>query len=111
MDNYKTWLGTPPSKSGCYDQDEIKKCVYKGTEVADETAVKTATYNEELGQFNAKLQEAKTNKTDGKVMLHGHTKWTYNGEQYDTEATYTAAKPKEEKVKECSQRDRERERC
>jgi len=94
MDNYKTWLGTPPSKSGCYVSEKINKCVYKGTtEVADDAAVKNAVYNEELGQFNAKLQEAKTNKTDGKVTLNGHTKWTYNGEQYDTEAAYTAAKP------------------
>ena len=93
MDNYKAWLGNPPSKTGCYTSDKINRCAYKGTEVADQTAVDTAIYNEELGQFNAKLQEAKTNKTDGKVTLNGHTKWTYNGEQYDTEAAYTAAKP------------------
>jgi len=93
MDNYKTWLGNPPSKTGCYTSDKINRCVYKGTEVADQMAVDTAIYNEELGQFIAKLQEAKTNKTDGKVTLNGHTKWTYNGEQYDTEAAYTAAKP------------------
>lgn len=93
MDNYKTWLGTPPSNTGIYDKEGIKKYVFRGTEVADQTALDTAKYNYELAQFNAKLQEAKTNKKDGKVTLNGHTKWTYNGEQYDTEAAYTAAKP------------------
>ena len=93
MDNYKAWLGNPPSKTGCYTSDKINRCAYKGTEVADQTAVDTAIYNEELGQFNAKLQEAKTNKTDGKVTLNGHTKWTYNGNEFANEAEYTAAKP------------------
>ena len=99
MDNYKAWLGNPPSKTGCYESEKIKRCVYKGTEVENQTAVDTATYNEELGQFNAKLQEAKTKNTDGKITLNGHTKWTYNGEQYDTEAAYTAAKPVQEVIK------------
>ena len=93
MDNYKTWLGNPPSNTGFYDKEGLKKYVFRGTEVADQTALDAAKYNYELNQFLAKVQEAKTNKTDGKVTLNGHTKWTYNGEQYDTEAAYTAAKP------------------
>ena len=93
MDNYKTWLGNPPSNDGHYQKEGLDKWVFKGTEVADETAYNTAKYNYELAQFTAKVQEAKTNKVDGKVTLNGHTKWTYNGEQYDTEAAYTAAKP------------------
>lgn len=93
MDNYKTWLGNPPINDGHYQKEGLDKWVFRGTEVNGEAGYNTAKYNYELAQFNAKLQEAKTNKTDGKVTLNGHTKWTYNGEQYDTEAAYTAAKP------------------
>ena len=106
MANYKNWLGNPPINTGCYDMKTRTttsctttsidcKCVFKGAEVADKGAVAAATYNDELNQFNAKVQEAKTNRTDGRVTLNGHTKWTYNGNEYATEALYTAAKPQQ----------------
>ena len=61
MDNYKAWLGNPPSNTGFYDKEGLKKYVFRGTEVADQTAMDAAKYNYELSQFNAKVQEAKTN--------------------------------------------------
>ena len=93
MDNYKTWLGNPPSNDGHYQKEGLDKWVFRGTEVADETAYNTAKYNDELAQFTAKVQEAKTNKTNGKITLYGHTMWTYNGNQYSTELEYKEANP------------------
>ena len=93
MDNYIAWLGNPPINTGFYDKEGLKKYVFRGTEVADQTAFNSAKYDYELAEFNSKIQEAKTNKTDGKVTLNGHTKWTYNGNEFANEAEYTAAKP------------------
>jgi len=100
MDKYKTWLGTPPSNTGEYNQDGIRKYVFRGTEVADQKALDSAKWNYELGQFNAAVQAKVDSKADGLVSGYQWQKWTYNGQVFDNEAAYKAAKPKEDEVKE-----------
>jgi type II secretory pathway pseudopilin PulG len=93
MDNYKTWLGNPPSNDGHYQKEGLDKWVFRGTEVNGEAGYNTAKYNYELAQFNAAVQAKLNSKADGLVSGYQWQKWTYNGQVFDTEAAYTAAKP------------------
>ena len=93
MDNYKTWLGNPPSNDGHYQKEGLDKWVFRGTEVNGEAGYNTAKYNNELAQFNAAVQAKVDSKADGLVSGYQWQKWTYNGQVFDTEAAYTAAKP------------------
>ena len=93
MDNYKTWLGNPPSNDGHYQKEGLDKWVFRGTEVNGEAGYNTAKYNYELAQFNAAVQAKVDSKADGLVSGYQWQKWTYNGQVFDTEAAYTAAKP------------------
>ena len=93
MDNYKTWLGNPPSNDGHYQKEGLDKWLFRGTEVNGEAGYNTAKYNYELAQFNAAVQAKVDSKADGLVSGYQWQKWTYNGQVFDTEAAYTAAKP------------------
>jgi len=93
MDNYKTWLGNPPINDGHYQKEGLDKWVFRGTEVNGEAGYNTAKYNYELAQFNAAVQAKVDSKADGLVSGYQWQKWTYNGQVFDTEAAYTAAKP------------------
>jgi len=93
MDNYKTWLGNPPSNDGHYQKEGLDKWVFRGTEVNGEAGYNTAKYNYELAQFNAAVQAKVDSKADGLVSGYQWQKWTYNGQVFDTQAAYTAAKP------------------
>ena len=93
MDNYKTWLGNPPINDGHYQKEGLDKWVFRGTEVNGEAGYNSAKYNYELAQFNSAVQAKVDSKADGLVSGYQWQKWTYNGQVFDTEAAYTAAKP------------------
>ena len=93
MDNYKLWLGNPPSNSGHFKEGRLDKWAFQGTEVNGEAGHLAAKYNYELAQFNAAVQAKVDSKADGLVSGYQWQKWTYNGQVFDTEAAYTAAKP------------------
>ena len=93
MDNYKNWLTGPPVGDGPYQKEGLDKWVFRGTEVNGEAGYNTAKYNYELAQFNAAVQAKVDSKADGLVSGYQWQKWTYNGQVFDTEAAYIAAKP------------------
>lgn len=93
MDNFKAWLANPAVNDGRYQKEGLDKWAFRGTEVVDQSAYNTAKFNFEEAQFNAAVQTAKDNRTDGAVTVNGRTNWTWNGNIYTTEAAYTAAKP------------------
>jgi len=93
MDNYKKWLTGPPVGDGQYQKEGLDKWVFRGTEVIGAAGYNTAKYNYELAQFNAAVQAKVDSKADGLVSGYQWQKWTYNGQVFDTEAAYTAAKP------------------
>jgi len=93
MDNYKTWLANPAVNDGRYQKEGLDKWAFRGTEVVGEAGYNTAKYNFELSQFNAAVQGKVDSKADGLVSGYQWQKWTYNGQVFDTEAAYTAAKP------------------
>ena len=93
MDNYKKWLTGPPVGDGQYQKEGLDKWVFRGTEVNGESGYNSAKYNYELAQFNSAVQAKVDSKADGLVSGYQWQKWTYNGQVFDTEAAYTAAKP------------------
>jgi len=93
MDNYKKWLTGPPVGDGQYQKEGLDKWVFRGTEVIGAAGYNTAKYNYELAQFNAAVQAKVDSKADGLVSGYQWQKWTYNGQVFDTEAAYKAAKP------------------
>ena len=93
MDNYKKWLTGPPVGDGQYQKEGLDKWVFRGTEVNGEAGYNSAKYNYELAQFNSAVQAKVDSKADGLVSGYQWQKWTYNGQVFDTEAAYTAAKP------------------
>ena len=93
MDNFKAWLANPAVNDGRYQKEGLDKWAFRGTEVVGEAGYNTAKYNYELSQFNAAVQAKVDSKADGLVSGYQWQKWTYNGQVFDTEAAYTAAKP------------------
>ena len=93
MDNFKAWLANPAVNDGRYQKEGLDKWAFRGTEVVGEAGYNTAKYNYELSQFNAAVQAKVDSRADGLVSGYQWQKWTYNGQVFDTEAAYTAAKP------------------